>query len=125
MKFCGECGTPLTVNPSGARAPSYAELTDGLSAQARELAAAHEQQTATAEILRVISSSPTNVQPVFDTIARNAVRLCEAQFGEVSRFDGHLLHFVAHHGLSPEGVEVDRRAFPAAADRRSASGRSV
>jgi GAF domain-containing protein len=84
-----------------------------------------EQQTATAEILRVIASSPNDVQPVFDTIARSAARLCEAQFGEVARFDGHLLHFVAHHGLSPEGVEVDRRAFPAAADRRSASGRSV
>jgi GAF domain-containing protein len=100
-------------------------LFQELQARNTELAEFLEQQTATSEILRVIASSPNDVQPVFDTIARSAARLCEAQFGEVARFDGHLLHFVAHHGLSPEGVEVDRRAFPAAADRRSASGRSV
>src|SRR5262245_25551799 len=47
-----------------------------------------DQQTATGEILRVISSSPTDVQPVFDTIAANALRLCDATFSAVMRYDG-------------------------------------
>src|SRR5262249_45961689 len=70
----------------------------------RALTESLEQQTATSEILRVISSSPTDAQPVFDAIAQSAMRLCEAQFSAVFRFDGTLLHFVAHHGWSPEGV---------------------
>src|SRR5262249_56635809 len=54
---------------------------DFLQEKHRELTEALEQQTATGEILRVISSSPTDVQPVFDAIVRNAVRLCNGQFG--------------------------------------------
>src|SRR5262249_37841470 len=56
-----------------------------------------EQQTATSEILKVISSSPTDVRPVFDAIIENAVRLCRAFNGTVFRFDGSLIHVVAHH----------------------------
>ena len=84
-----------------------------------------EQQTATAEILRVISSSPTDVQPVFDAIAVSAMRLCGAQFSAVFRFDGELNHFVAHSGWSPEGIEALRRAFPMAPSRGSAGGRAI
>src|SRR5262249_5856264 len=51
-----------------------------------------EQQTATSEILRAISQSPTDVQPVFDTIVRNAVRLCGALYGTVTRTEGDLIH---------------------------------
>jgi two-component system NtrC family sensor kinase len=71
-----------------------------------------EQQTATAEVLRVIRRSPTDVQPVFDMIAVSAARLCAAQFCFVYRFDGELLHFVAHHSVTPEVLEINRRAYP-------------
>ena len=50
-----------------------------------------EQQTATAEILRVIASSPTDVQPVFDAIVRSAGRLCDGWFGGIYRYDGELV----------------------------------
>src|SRR3712207_1867312 len=63
----------------------------------RDLADVLEQQTATAEILRVISSSPAGVQPVFDTIARSAVQLCDATFGGVHLFDGQLITLDAHY----------------------------
>jgi GAF domain-containing protein len=98
----------------------------GLSQRLRvELTEAREQQTATSQVLRVISSSPTDVQPVFDAIAQSARRLCDAAFCAVLRFDGQLLHFVAHHGLTAEGVEAARRAFPRAPDRGSAAGRAI
>src|SRR5262245_44569628 len=67
----------------------------------RQLTETLEQQTATSEILRVISSSPTDLQPVFQTILDNAVRLCEAQNGAVFRFDGETLRGVALHNVSP------------------------
>ena len=96
-----------------------------LETRNRDLTETLEQQTATGEILRVISSSPTDVQPVFDTIAQNARRLCDAQFCQLYRFDGTLLHFVAYAGLSPEGAEAVRRAYPMAPGRASAAARSV
>ena len=100
-------------------------LFQELEVRNRDLTETLEQQTATGEILRVISSSPTDVQPVFDTIAQSAKRLCDAEFCHVFRFDGQLLHFVAHHGVSAEGVEAWRRYFPIAPDRGSGAGRSV
>ena len=60
-----------------------------------------EQQTATSEILRVISSSPTTVEPVFATIAENAVQLCRAIYGSVCRFDGELIHLVGQYNFTP------------------------
>ncbi len=91
----------------------------------RELSEALEQQTATSEILRVISSSPTDIQPAFDMIVQSAARLCKAQFCHVFRFDGELMHFAASHGLTPEGVEALRRLYPMAPGRASAAGRSI
>ena len=84
-----------------------------------------DQQTATSEVLRVISSSPTDVQPVFEAIARSAKELCEAEFSTVFRFDGSLLHFAAHCGWSPAGVDALRREFPTVPHRRSAGGRAI
>ncbi|MBW8056173.1 MAG: GAF domain-containing protein, partial [Nitrospira sp.] len=78
----------------------------------QDLTEALEQQTATSEVLQVISSSPTDVQPVFDMIAQSAKQLCHGQFCVVSRFDGELIHLVSHHGVTPEGVEAFQRVFP-------------
>src|SRR5215510_727634 len=64
----------------------------------RELAEAREQQTATAEILRVISSSPTDPQRVFSEIAASAARLCDAYDVVIRQVDGGSLLLVAHHG---------------------------
>ena len=96
-----------------------------LETKNRDLTATLEQQTATGEILRVISSSPTDVQPVFDTIAESAARLCEAEFCFVFRFDGQLLHFASHHGLTPGAIEAVQRAWPIAPHPGTAAGRSV
>jgi putative methionine-R-sulfoxide reductase with GAF domain len=76
-------------------------------------------------VLRVISRSPTDFQPAFDMIAENAARLCEAQFFAIYRFDGQLLHFVAHRSLTAEVPEVNRRAYPAPPSRRSVAARAI
>ncbi len=67
-----------------------------LDARNRELTEALEQQTATSEILRVLSRSPTDAQPVFDAIAAAALKLCDANSANVFTFDGELLHLAAH-----------------------------
>jgi signal transduction histidine kinase/putative methionine-R-sulfoxide reductase with GAF domain len=71
-----------------------------------------EQQTATSEILRVISSSPTDVQPVFDVIVASAVRLCHGNVGALHRYDGTSLHLVAHHNIAGEALEYLRQLSP-------------
>ncbi len=114
-----------TFADQGAIAIENVRLFQALEVRNRDLTESLEQQTATGEVLRVISASPTDVQPVFDAIARNAARLCEAQFCFVYRFDGDLLHFVAHHGVTEEGAETVRRAFPAPPSRGSAAARAV
>jgi signal transduction histidine kinase/DNA-binding response OmpR family regulator len=89
------------------------------------LTEALEQQAATSEILRVISSSPTDAQPVFDMIAENAQRLCDGHFCAVFRFDGELIHLAGHHGLSPGGAVAYQRGFPLRPGRDSAIGRAI
>jgi GAF domain-containing protein len=87
-------------------------LFDEVQARNRELTETLEQQTATSEILRVISSSPTDLQPVFDAIVKSAVRLCGTLTSCVWRFDGELIHLVAHHNLPPKVLEVYQRTYP-------------
>src|SRR5580765_6519249 len=84
-------------------------VTELLEARERELGEATEQQAATSEILRVISESPRDTQPVFDTIAQSAMRLCDGAMGVVSRYDGELIHLAAHSHVTAEGAEVMRQ----------------
>ena len=72
----------------------------------RDLTEALEQQTATGEVLRVIASSPTNVQPVLDTLIANAVKLSGATKGHVRQLDGEFLRVVAHYGETAEEVAL-------------------
>jgi GAF domain-containing protein len=83
-----------------------------LQARNQDLTIALDQKTATSEILRVISQSQTDVQPVFEAIVRSAVRLCGADHSIAARFDGELLHPLAHHGFSPEALKIVERMFP-------------
>jgi GAF domain-containing protein len=78
----------------------------------RERDEALEQQAATSDILRVISTSPTDVQSVFTAIVKSAVKLCGTLTSCVWRFDGELIHLVAHHNLPPEVLKVYQGTYP-------------
>jgi GAF domain-containing protein/CheY-like chemotaxis protein len=111
-----------TFADQAAIAIENARLLSELQTKNADLTVALEQQTATSEILRVISQSPTDVQPVFDAIAESAARLCDGFFGFVTRFDGRLIHFAAHHNMGPGALEEIRRSYPMAADRDTVNG---
>ena len=102
-----------------------ARLFDEVQAKTRDLQESLEQQTASAEILRVISSSPTDVQPVFDAIAHSAAVLCEATNGTVFRLRDALIHLVGHYSLSQAQLASVQHSFPAPLDRGTASGRAI
>ncbi|HEU4370603.1 MAG TPA: response regulator, partial [Methylomirabilota bacterium] len=96
-----------------------------LEARNGELRVALEQQTATSELLRVIGSSATDVQPVFETIAANAVTLCGASYGIVFRFDGDLIGVVAHHHLDQPALDALQRIWPARPAPNQLMGRTI
>ena len=94
-------------------------------ARARELAEALEQQAATTEILKVISASPTDAQPVFDAIARHAVHLCDAMFSTVYRYEGQLIHHAADNYPTSEMRAILTKGYPSAADADSATAKAI
>ncbi len=100
-------------------------LFNELENRNRDLTEALEQQTSTSDILRVISQSPTDVQPVFDTIAAAALKLCRASSGAVMTFDGELIHLAAVANLNPEGADAIRKVFPRPPGRDMAATRAV
>src|SRR5262245_57724829 len=92
MKFCGECGGPL-----GSTTPSYPDLKTDVDLR-QALTEALEREAATSGILRVISSSPADVQPVFAAVLKSAARLCDAFDATIFQRDGEQLRLVAHEG---------------------------
>jgi signal transduction histidine kinase/putative methionine-R-sulfoxide reductase with GAF domain len=83
-------------------------LFNELDRRNKQLTEALEQQTATSEILRVIASSPTDIQPVLDVVAANAARLCESDDAVIRRLDGDKLRRVAHYGSLPTVSEDEQ-----------------
>ena len=112
-------------NYENSRKSSMAELKDELDRSTLELTEALNGQTATNEILRAISRSPTDLQPVFDIIAENAVRLCGAQVSTVFRYDGALLHLKAIYGSNAAAMDAVRQAFPSAPGDATSAARAV
>src|SRR5215470_15590917 len=84
------------------------ELEQKLEARTRELSEAREQQTATSEVLQVISRSPGALEPVFETMLANATRLCEAKFGFLNLYDGDKFRTVALYNVPSAYAETRR-----------------
>jgi len=117
--FCLACGVLLrSTSENGPPGAPYAELQ-------RALTEALEQQTATAEILRVISSSPDDIQPVFEVITTNALRLCAASGSGVYLFDGEWIHVAALRDIDPVGTDAVRHAYPIPPSRSGATPRAI
>jgi GAF domain-containing protein len=95
--------------PAGFK-PSPANEETAVARLTHDLREALEQQTATSEVLRVISSYPGDPQPVFQAMLKNAVRLCDAKFGNIYSWDGDALHLVATENAPTAFAEARRRA---------------
>src|SRR6516165_2399425 len=110
-----------TARPRGS---SAAGLEAKAARLASELSESLEQQTATSEVLRVISSSQGELEPVFQATLEKAVRICEAKFGNVYRWDGDALSLVASHN-TPLSLIENRRRAPFLPNRKTPFGRVI
>ena len=85
-------------------------LLNELQQRTTDLTELLEQQTATSEVLSVISSSPEDPEPVFQAMLANATRICDAKFGNIYRWDGECLHLLAAHNTPPAFAEFRKNA---------------
>src|SRR5205823_10491637 len=99
-------------------------LFDEVQARSRELSESLEQQTATADLLKVISRSKFELQPVLNVLVESAVRLCEAKDATILLRDGELYRVVARYGFSPEHQEYLEQ-HPITVNRGSITGRTA
>src|SRR5258707_3006599 len=104
---------------------SYAELEQRVADRTAELSEALDQQTATAEVLEVINSSPGDLTPVFDAMLARALRLCGAAFGVLTTWDGERYHHAASEGLSAELLEAIHWGEPFTPNPGSVADRMV
>jgi two-component system, NtrC family, sensor kinase len=100
------------------------QRTADLTERTTDLTEALEQQTATSEVLQVISNSPGDLQPVFATMLESAARICDAGFGNIFRWDGDALHLIATHNTPPAFAEA-RRSSPFRPDPNGPFGRML
>jgi signal transduction histidine kinase len=100
-------------------------LLNELRQRTDDLSESLQQQTATADVLKVISRSAFNLQTVLDTLVASAVRLCDARFGAVFRLDNGLLHLAAHHNFDEAQVAMLQAWYPMTPNHGHISGRAV
>ena len=100
------------------------QRTTDLTERTADLTESLEQQTATSEVLQVISSSPGNLEPVFAMMLEKAVRICDANFGNIYRWDGDAFNLVTTHN-TPPALAAARRRSPIRPDSKAPAGRMV
>src|SRR5262249_43674148 len=100
-------------------------LFEAEQARTHELTEALKQQAPTSDVLKVISRSATDVQPVFETIARSAADLCGAPYGLVFRYAGEMIPIAGHHSLDGAALEALNRIWPIRPDERTVMGRTI
>src|SRR5215469_14055469 len=103
---------------------TVAALRQELEATRAERNEALARQSATSEILSVISRSPSDIRPVFEAIVARAAQLCEAELGAVFRFQEGLLHLVAVDSMSPEEAAIAHSVYPRPPARNFVVGRA-
>src|SRR6266496_1680516 len=99
----------LLADMAGRLENSYADSKQQLDIRTKELSEAVERETATSQVLGIISSSPTDLEPVFETILANATRLCEASFGTLWLCEADGIRAVALHGAVSDAYAAERR----------------
>jgi two-component system NtrC family sensor kinase len=118
----GRPNAPKAARPR--KSPSPGEETE-VARLRRELNEAREQQAATSEVLKAISSSAGELQPMFEALLENAIRLCGAKFGNLYLREGDAFRTIAMHNVPPEFTDVRRRQPLIHPDSSSVLGRLV